>query len=91
MSHCRFQNTQQDLEDCQNALEELKENTNEDELNDETEGLSRAEANALINMLDNAKNILEMFGYEIDHPEAKDGREFLLADLREHHPEICAF
>ena len=54
MSHCRFENTTKDMQDCINAIEEQ-----------ETNNLSDYETRALSNFLDLAREITNL-EYEIE-------------------------
>jgi hypothetical protein len=55
MSHCRYRNTKEDLQDCA------------DHINDE--GLDREESNAKHQIIHLCVDILEELGYEVTHPD----------------------
>ena len=56
MSHCRFQNTTQDLQDCIDALDTMLKNNGKDE---DGETLSKNEENAMIDMIGQASYFAE--------------------------------
>lgn len=56
MSHCRFQNTTQDLQDCIDALDTMLNNNGKDE---DGETLSKNEENAMIDMIEQASYFVE--------------------------------
>jgi len=95
MEYCQFQNTEENLQQCLDTLTDLREAKVEeelnDELNDEDGGLSRVEAQALLRMISNCREVLEFFGHQIEFPEDIEGGEIVLHDIREHFPELCGF
>lgn len=88
MAYCRFENTQRDLEECRDALVDLMDQNVEDELNDDSDGLSKSEAMSMLALRDTAVDLLELLGYEV---EAPDTAVDTLEDLENHFPQLCGF
>ena len=59
MSYCRFQNTEGDLQDCYDNMEEI-------------EGLSKGELAARNRLIELCCNIAKQFGDEGDNPNAEE-------------------
>ena len=82
MSYCRFQNTLRDLQDCNYALNNATNGSEEDKL-------SRPEAQALVEMIEVMGELLETMGYSLEDisTEAVTSME----DLKEFRPEVLDF
>ena len=81
MSYCRLQNTLRDLQDCNHAFSSAMEGSEEDKL-------SREEANALVEIVNECEELLGYMGYLVEQDEDSiNGIE----DLKEEIPEILDF